>query len=472
MRPLSLRSRSPVHGLDRRTLGTPEVLAQSVSSAAPAAAMATVPAIVAATAGGATVWSFAIATAVALLVGVCIAQFTRRMAGAGSLYTLTRQGLGTGGAFASAGAMLVGYALLVMAAVTGAAIYLEALLDRLGVGTAPPALLPALAVAVTAGAAVLVLLGVRLSARIVLLIESLSITLIVVVFGVLLAGGVPATGTPLVDPGFAGVAAGVLPALGAFIGFEAATALGVEARRPYVTVPRAVLWTAGVAGLLTLVAAYVQVAAIGGTPGGPEPVLAAAAGRGGLAIVLDVGIATSFLACTVATSNALVRVLFSLGRDGVAPRRLGSAHRSYRTPHVAIAVALPVCGLVPAALLAVLTPEQVFSGLVTVASAGYLTAYLLVSVAAPVFLRRIGELTAGPVVASVVVAPILVAVGVAYLMATSGPVPVVLASLMAVLVAWYAWLRWRRPDALRGMGVYDETSAADIHGVVRGVWWR
>lgn len=475
MRPLAglsrlptLRSRSPVHGLERRSLGAPEVLAQSVSSAAPAAAMATVPAIVAATAGTATVWSFAIATAVALLVGACIAQFTRRMAGAGSLYTLTKQGLGTGAAFASAGAMLVGYALLVMAAVTGAAVYLAALLDRLGVDASPSLLLAGLAAAVAIGAAVLVLLGVRLSARIVLLVETLSITLIVVVFGVLLAGGVPAGGTPLVDPGLGGVAAGVLPALGAFIGFEAATALGVEARRPYVTVPRAVLWTAAVAGLLALVAAYVQVAAIGGAPGGPEPVLAAAAGRGGLAIVLDIGIACSFLACTVATANALVRVLFSLGRDRLAPARLGAAHPRYRTPHVAIALALPVCGLVPAVLLVVLPAESVLSALLTVASAGYLTAYLLVSVAAPVFLRRIGELTAGPVVASAVVAPILVAVGVAYLMATSGPIPVVLACLVVVIVAWYAWLRWRRPDALRGMGVYDETSAADVHGA----WWR
>ena len=102
-----------------------------------------------------------------------------------------------GCAFASAGAMLVGYALLVMAAVTGAATYLTALLERLGAGTGPP-LYAALAVVVTIGAAVLVVLGVRLSARIVLLVETLSITLIVVVFGVLLAGGVPAGGTPLV----------------------------------------------------------------------------------------------------------------------------------------------------------------------------------------------------------------------------------------------------------------------------------
>ena len=60
-----LRHRSPVHGLDRRKLGPLEVLAESVSCTAPAAAMASVPAIVAATAGAATVWSFVVATALA-----------------------------------------------------------------------------------------------------------------------------------------------------------------------------------------------------------------------------------------------------------------------------------------------------------------------------------------------------------------------------------------------------------------------
>jgi len=125
---LGLRSRSPVHGLDRRNLGPVEVLAQSVSCAAPAAAMATVPAIVAATAGPATLWSFVVATVLALLIGTCIGQFTRRMAVAGSLYSLTAKGLGPGAALASAGALLVGCGVLVMAAVTGAALW--------GLGTA------------------------------------------------------------------------------------------------------------------------------------------------------------------------------------------------------------------------------------------------------------------------------------------------------------------------------------------------
>ncbi|NMH92071.1 APC family permease [Pseudonocardia bannensis] len=462
-----LRRRSPVHGLDRRNLGPVEVLAQSVSSAAPAAGMATVPAIVATSAGTATVWSFVLATALAVLVGTCISRFTRRMAAAGSLYSLTAKGLGPAAAFASGTALLAGYTILVMAALTGAAIYLDALLARFG-WRAPPVVGAVIVVLLAALAGALVLRGVRVSARIVLAVEAVSIALMLIIFAVLLGS------LPVPDPdggasaGLGTAAAGVLPALGAFIGFEAATTLGVEARRPFRSVPRAVLGTAAVVGLLSVVAAYTQVAGFAGRLGGqPEPVVALAAARGApwLAVLLDLGIATSFVACTLATANALVRVLFSMGRDGIAPRVLGATHRRYRTPHMAIAVALPVAAAVPAALLVAGVPgPDALRILLTVATAGYLVGYLLVCLAAPLFLRRIGELTPAPVLVTAVTVPALaVACGAFVVSALGGPVPVVLAALLLAALGWFGWLRMRRPAELAAIGVYDETSAADVH---------
>ena len=69
-----VRGQSPMAGLDRRNLGPMQVFAQSVSGAAPAAAMAVVPAIVAASAGAATIWSVLIATGLALLVAPVFAN--------------------------------------------------------------------------------------------------------------------------------------------------------------------------------------------------------------------------------------------------------------------------------------------------------------------------------------------------------------------------------------------------------------
>jgi amino acid transporter len=463
-----LRRRSPVHGLDRRNLRPLEVLAQSVSTAAPAAGMATVPAIVAATAGPATVWSFVLATAVALAVGACIATFTRRMAVAGSLYSLTAKGLGPAAAFACGAALLTGYAVLLMAALAGAALYANALLIRLGLAP-PPAVGAGVVVFLAMLTGGLVLRGVRVSARIVLAVEAVSIALMIVIFAVLLAGppAPPAPTGAVTDWSLVGVAAGVLPALGAFIGFEAATTLGVEARRPFVSVPRAVLGTAGLVGLLILLAAHTQVVGFAGALGGqPEPVvtLAAAHDTPWLAVLLDLGIATSFVACALATTNALVRVLFSMARDRIVPQRIGATHRRYRTPHVAIAVAVPLAGAVPAALLLAGVPGlTVLRGLLSVATAGYLVAYLLVSLAAPLFLRRIGELTLPPVVVTAVAVPVLAIVCGAFVVsALGGPVPVVLGALVLAALAWYAVLRARRPRELAGIGVYDEPSTADV----------
>lgn len=463
-----LRHRSPVHGLDRRNLGPAEVLAQSVASAAPAAAMATVPAIVAATAGPGTLWAFVVATVVALLIGSCIGQFTRRMAAAGSLYSLTAQGLGPAAAFSSGVALLVGYGVLAMAALTGSAIYLDALVTRLGGSSDASRPVLVLAVCVLAALATAgVLVRVRLSARLVLLVEAVSITLMTVVFLALLGADAPA-GPPPPDPGPGGIAAAVLPALGAFIGFEAATAMGVEARRPFRTIPRVVSWTAAATGVLYLFAAYTQISgfAAGGLTTAPQPVLTLAMARGQawIAVVLDLGIAMSFAACTLATLGALVRVVFSMARDRIVPAALGSTHPRFRTPHVAIAAVLPVVAAVPAGLLAAGVPgPRVLAELLTVATAGYLVAYLLVCLAAPPFLRRIGELTVWPVVVTVVAAPVLLAVLGAFVVSQwGGAVPLVIALLVLAGAVWLGWLRWRRPAALAGIGAYDETVADDV----------
>ncbi|WP_084144885.1 APC family permease [Amycolatopsis jejuensis] len=464
--PHRLRRHSPVDGLDRRKLGLAEVLGQSVSATAPTAAMAATPAIAAVTAGRAAFWSFVVATVLALLVGTCIGQFTRRMAAAGSLYSITAKGLGPSAGLASGGALLLGYGALTAAAFTGAAAYLAALLPP-----GWPVTLP-LVVVVTAVATVLIARGVRLSTRVVFVVEAVSIAMMLVIFVALLirTGQFSQLGVPPFE--LRGVASGVLPALGAFIGFEAAAALGVEARRPFQTVPRAVVWTAYGSGVLYLFACYVQELGFATTPGGlagqgePVAALAVAAHLPWLSALLKVGIAMSFFACALATGTGLVRVLFSMGREGVLPRTFGSAHPKFRTPYVAIAVAMPTAGVIAVVLL-VSGPSsaQVLQVLLTTAVFGYFVAYLLVCVAAPVFLRRIGELTPGPVLAAAISSLVLVAVlGFFVTSGVSGRMLLVWAGLVVVAGAWFGWLLLRRRAQVAEVGIYDETSRDDLLG--------
>ena len=67
-----IQSRSPVDGLDRRSVGFVDVLSQSVSAVAPSAAATTMPLLVATVAGGATVWALGAAMLLGLWVTVVL----------------------------------------------------------------------------------------------------------------------------------------------------------------------------------------------------------------------------------------------------------------------------------------------------------------------------------------------------------------------------------------------------------------
>jgi amino acid transporter len=468
-----LPAESPVAGLRRRRLSFVEVLAQSVSSLAPSAAMVVVPSIVLVASGAATLPAFAIATALVLLVGWCLTQFGRRMAAVGGTYSYTAKGLGPVGALIGGWALLIGYAAVAMAALVGAAIYLASLF---GV-TASPLGVAGLGGLVGLVATLFAVRGIQLSARVALGLEVLSIALVVAVLTALLVAprGAPGSAAPVVDAGvhWGGLAVGVVLGVTAFMGFESAATLGVEARRPLIAVPRAVLWTPVVAGVLFIGAAAAQVVLLRAAPldvlTSPVPV-AELAQRDGLDLLrrlLDLGIAASFFACVTGSTNALGRVLFSMGREGVLPRALGSTHPRFETPHVALATVLPAVVGVPVVALALgAQPRTVLTDALIVSVFGYVVAYALACLAMPLFLRRIGELTALPAVAGVVAFVVGVGgLGAAMAGTTwSGARGLGVLFLAALLpgVLWAAWLRWRAPGRLRAVGVYDQATANSV----------
>ncbi|MFT4307696.1 MAG: APC family permease [Microbacterium sp.] len=471
-------SRAPMHGLDRRSVPFVDVLAQSVSAVAPSAAATTVVLLVAGVSAQVTVLAVAIAGVLSLLVARTISQFARRFAATGSLYTYTARGLGPAAGLAAGGAILVGYGAIAMFALLGGASYTTLLLAALWPGMHGASVL---AVVLAAEALVLVLVlvrGIRLSTRVALLVEGVSVTLIVVLLVVLLTRMGPVDAAALLprDVSPAAVAAGALVALTAFVGFESAATLGVEARTPLRAVPRAMVWTVVVSAGLYLLSAVVQVAGFDAldvvlaSSASPVNDLAAAYGVGGWGVLADVGIAASFLACAIGSTTALSRVVFTMARDGVLPAKLGRTHRRWGTPAGALAVALPVVTAVPLLLIVVGVDMRAAMHLtISLGGAGYITAYVLVCVAMPAFLRRIGEATAGGTVVAWFSAAALSAALVAFFAvdaaAGGGAVWVAVAVAAAVAVAVVARLRREGTDLGR-VGSYDEPVAAEVLGGV------
>jgi amino acid transporter len=470
---------SPLDGLHRRSVGFADVLAQSVAAVAPTAAATTVILLVAGAAGDQTVLAVAIATVLALLVARTVNQFARRLAATGSLYTYAARGLGPIAALTTGAAIVVGYGFIAVFALLGGAHYLTLLLARIWPGGGQPAAAIVALLAEAAVLAVVLVRGIRLSSRVALVVEIVSVAVVVALLIALLVAGGGLDLAAMVPTGpfsITATAAGAALALTAFVGFESAATLGVEARAPLRTIPRAVVGTVLVAGSLYLLAAAAQVSGFAelgrdlGSSTAPVDELAGAFGLGGWSGAADAGIAASFLACAIASTTALTRVLFAMSRDGVAPRALGRTHPHHRTPIGAVRVVVPVVTALPVAIVAAgVMPWDAMGAVIVISASGYIVAYAIVCIAAVRFLRRIGESTVGGTVTSMVAAVSIATCLAVYLVveAEAGNAGVWLSLGIAVVVAaGIAWWTRRGHATLTAVGRYDEPVADQVLGGV------
>jgi amino acid transporter len=142
--------------------------------------------------------------------------------------------------------------------------------------------------------------------------------------------------------GWSGVFKGMVFAILAFIGFEASAPLGEEARHPRRTVPRAVVGSAIAIGLFYVLCSYAWVFGAGfdnfvtqATGADPWRNLGKVFWGTGW-IVVFLAICNSIAANSNAAINAATRVFYSLGRNRLAPHQLARTHKQFKTPHVAI----------------------------------------------------------------------------------------------------------------------------------------
>lgn len=471
MRPI--RSSSPVSGLRRGQLSFAQVLGQSVSAVAPSAVMVTLPALVIPAAGGWTLGVFIVTALLMAAVGYCVGQFATRMVAVSGLYSYTVKGLGPGAGIAAGWSLVIGYAAAAMASSVGAANYLAALLSRLGLPSGAVTI-TVLALVVGAVALTLMIRGIRLSARISLTVEVFAIVVAAAVLVIAFGGSIAAGRAPPDVPGgdsHSALGFALLLAITSFVGFESAGTVAREAQRPFVTVPRAIRWTPIALGVLYAFAAAMQStqtirAGIGSVPIVLTLPASGGAGSTALSIAMELGITASWFACIIGSTTALSRTLFAMGREGVVPEAVGSTNRRFHTPHVALLIAMPVIVVLPLIYLWVTgSSREVLIGLLAVSAHGYVGAYLLVCLATPAFLRRIGELTKLPLVIGVSTAVLMIAIIVWAALTLESPVWIataVYAGLLAAGFALYA-LRLRRvPGLTERVGVFDETVEGDL----------
>jgi amino acid transporter len=475
--------RSPVEGLRRRKLSFLPVFAQSIANVAPAGAMTVIPALifpglVFGSDGPNLVLTFGAAMAVMILVSLCLRPMAKRMAAVSGLYSYTAKGLGQRTAITAGWSAIFGYGLVAMASLLAVGTYAIELFINLGIPVADARLVTALVILAAAGAACFLMVrGIQLSAWATLLMETISIGILAVLMVVYFAFNEPNVnlGTVFAWNGhFDSLSIAIVVAVSAFVGFESPTTLGGEAQKPFVSVPRAITWTPILAGVLYLLAATAQDVALRDAPlditASPTPLSDLFSQTSPVfAALLDLGIAASWFACAIASVNALARIFFCMGREGVAPRAVGRTHHVFRTPSTAILAVMPVVAIVPIAMvISGARPEQGLANLFTLGAYGYLGSYVLASASLPFFLRRIGENTYGSWILGAATSLVLGAVlwTAATTSIRSGNLQTLIyGGVLATSVVYAMYLQRRLPLRLASVGIYDETRESDLfHG--------
>lgn len=451
--------------LHRDCLPYPEVLAQSVAVIAPSTVPAAIVGLIFATAGNGTWLSFLLGMLGMTLIGVCINQFARRSASPGSLYTYIVQGLGPTPGILGGWALMFGYTLTGMSTLCGFAIVADLLLSQwtgLRLGVLEWFVIGAGVTGYIASR------NVRMSAKTMLYLEGAALLSVMVLAALIWSEkgfALDPAQLRLEGASLSGVLLGVVLVVFGFSGFESSTSLGDEAKDPLRSIPRSVTQSVLVSGLFFIFTAYIVVFGFSGESAdlgrseAPLNHLAQSHGVGWLGTIINVGILLSFFACTLAAINSTARILYSMANHGLIFGALGETHQRNRTPHVAVFLAalLTLAFPVGAHLFGVgaFDAQGYFGAL---ASFGFIVVYILIAIAAPLFLRRIGQLTTGALLCSVggllfMAFPIL---GVASdLFPLAGNVnALLLVGFLLYMAAGFLWLRFeraRRPGMIAQM---------------------
>ncbi|MHC6175908.1 APC family permease [Glutamicibacter sp. X7] len=284
--------------------------------------------------------AYVVALITMLFTALSYAAMVRKFPVAGSAYTYVQQSYGGAAGFITGWVLLLDYLFIPM-------------LNFLILGLYVSSQFPSIPMQIPAFGAVLLVylfnvLGIKLASRFNIATVAIS-TAVVVAFGILaLKLAVNDPNAPgLLEPFLPG-AAGFSPILtGAgilalsFLGFDAVSTLSEEARRPNRDIPRAIILTTLIGGGIFIVVSWIGALAYRPENWATVPqdlldsagvVLANFVGGPVFGIAMVIATIAGCLGSGLAGQVSVSRILYSMGRDGILPRRFGALSARYKTP--------------------------------------------------------------------------------------------------------------------------------------------
>src|ERR1700733_1054070 len=364
---LDVSQRDDVPKLRKNAVGLLGVLFLTVTGSAPISAMLfNTPIVVGFGNGVGAPAAFLFAMIVLVIFSVGYVAMARKKPTAGGFYSYISHGLGREIGIGTGFGSVVAYSVFEASLAGGFAYFLGLKLNAYGVHIS----WPWLALGMVAIIAVLPFCDVR-GSSILLAIGLISEIVILLIFDGFLFGrghvnfaalnivnafkGFPAQGK--LAAGAVGI--GLFFAFWSWVGFEMAPNYGEESRNPKKNIPRALYISVIGLGIFYTMTSW---ASLGGYSSTHAAIaasqnsaynyfLAPATQYAGhwVSSVMSYLIITGSFACGMAFHNTTARYMYSLGREGLAPKALGRTHPKWKSPHIAsltqTAVAAIIIGL-------------------------------------------------------------------------------------------------------------------------------
>ncbi|WP_433217271.1 APC family permease [Microtetraspora malaysiensis] len=321
----------------KRVLGVPGLTLFGLTYLAPVAVFTTY-GTVAQTTKGHLPSAYVVALVVMLFTAISYGRMARAYPTAGSAYTYTQQTFGGHVGFMTGWTLMLDYLFLPMINFLLIGIYLNSQFPAV-----PQWAFTLAALLVVFG---LNVLGITVMSRVNVVVVGASVVLILVFVALALKhlSGQPSPAPFEVFTPGEGVFAGAAILALSFLGFDAVSTLSEEAREPRRDIPRAIVLTTLIGGLL-----FVLVAWMGGLthPGygdfaNPDTagvdIMAALGGAAFETIFVGIYVIGAF-GSAMTTQASVSRILYSMGRDGVLPKRVFSLlHPRFKSPIFAVSV--------------------------------------------------------------------------------------------------------------------------------------
>lgn len=307
--------------------------------------------VIASETGGASASAYLVALIAMLFTAHSYGRMAAAYPVAGSAYTYVRRTIDSRIGFLVGWAILLDYLFLPMVIWLIGGSYLQAQF--------PAAPMPVWIVAFVAITTVLNIVGIKVADRTNLVLMTFQI--LVIAFFVALsiaqvvrdagaAGIVSASPFVGVDASLTAIAGGAAIAAYSFLGFDAVTTLTEETIEPRKTVPKAILLVALIGGGIFVLVSYVtQLVHPGGTFDNSDTAafeIATTIGGNIFGAVFLAALVIAQFTSGLAAQASGSRLLFAMGRDGVLPKRFfGRIHPRFQTPVLSI-LAIAVVGLI------------------------------------------------------------------------------------------------------------------------------